>query len=72
MLTVTTVIKKEIKKSYSNGLTIRKKMASLKIVYKGPDLDHTSHNKTHNKIPHETTQESKQQTINTEPTQDTV
>jgi len=40
-------MQKESKEGNRNGLGMRKKMARLEIVYKGPDLDHTTHQNTH-------------------------
>ena len=46
------VTQKEIKESNRDGVNMRKKMAHLKIVYKGPGLDHkaTIHTPTKHKL----------------------
>ena len=42
------VTQKEIKESNRDGVNMWKKMAHLKIVYKGPGSDHKRHTAQHN------------------------
>jgi len=45
------ITQKELKESNRSGLSMRKKMAHLKMVYKCPDLDHTKPQPTQKPTP---------------------
>ena len=52
------VTQKEIKESNREGVSMRKKMANLKNIYQGSDLDHTAHT-PHTTTTHQNTQKTR-------------